>query len=243
MYHLNTRTMRKTLSMLVAIVVAFSVQAQDIFNHLGAGITAGTNGIGVNVATPLTKWVTVRAGVDIMPSFKGGYDINVNVPTESSYYASKVNVDLSLSRIQGSLIFNINPFPSCGFFVAAGAYFGGNKVVKVKGHSDELAQYGQAASVQISDYEIPFDKNGDVSGGISVKNFRPYIGLGWGRAIPKKLIAFNFEIGAQIHGTPKVYTDFGEVRQYGYADDDLSKVLNNLTVYPVISFRLSGKIF
>lgn len=235
--------MRKVILIFSAIIVAISAQAQDICNHLGVGLTAGTNGIGVNVATPLTKWITVRAGVDVIPSVSFGYDTDVNVPTEYGSHDSQLNVDLSIGRVQGSLIFNINPIPSCGLFVAAGAYFGGNKVVKLKGHSDELAQYGQSASVQVGDYEIPFDKNGNVSGGISVKNFRPYIGIGWGRAIPKHLIAFNFELGAQLHGTPKVYTDNGMVREYGSSDDDLSKVLNDLKVYPVISFRLSGKIF
>ncbi len=40
-----------------------------VFNHLDLGITAGTTGIGVEVASPLGQYLRVRTGVDYMPHF------------------------------------------------------------------------------------------------------------------------------------------------------------------------------
>ena len=96
---------------------------------------------------------------------------------------------------------------SSSFFVCGGAYFGGGKLIKIKGHSDELAELikeGQEVGIEIGNYRIPVDQNGNISGGLKVSSFRPYLGLGFGRAIPKKRIGFMFEMGVQFHNTPKV---------------------------------------
>ena len=118
----------------------------------------------------------------------------------------------------------------------------------MKGHSDELAKYQDLAGkygIEIGDYVIPVDKNGDVSGGIKVSSFRPYVGLGFGRIVPKnKRVGFLFEIGAQLHGTPKVYTDFGSIDTLmKEADNEFTDIMNKITVYPVMRFRICGKIF
>lgn len=36
------------------------------------------------------------------------------------------------------MIFNFYPIPVGSFFIAAGAYFSGDKMIKIKGHSDEF---------------------------------------------------------------------------------------------------------
>ena len=129
-----------------------------------------------------------------------------------------------------------------------GAVFGGDKLVKVKGHSDELANLqgvAEDAGIEIGDYIIPVDKNGNVSGGIKVANFRPFVGFGFGRIVPKnKRIGFLFEMGVQFHNTPEVYTDYGQLNDLIHeADNEFSEIINNITVYPVLRFRLCGKLF
>ena len=96
----------------------------------------------------------------------------------------------------------------------------------------ELVAEAGKAGVVIGDYTIPVDKNGNVSGGLKVSNFRPYVGLGFGRAVPKKRLGVMFELGVQFHGKPDVYPD-----------DTFSKIMDKLTVYPVMKIRLCGRIF
>jgi hypothetical protein len=96
----------------------------------------------------------------------------------------------------------------------------------------------------IGDYTIPVDKNGNVSGGLKVANFRPYVGLGFGRVVPKKRINFMFEMGVQFHKTPEVYTDYGDLGSaLEEADDAFSDIIEKITIYPVLKLRLNGRIF
>ena len=214
-----------------------------IANHLGVGLGVGTNGISVEAATPLTRFVSVRAGVHFMPNIKYSTDVDATFTVEGQVSYEIVDVDCGIGRTQGSLIFNIYPLPHGSFFVAAGAYFGGNKLIKLHGHSAALEGY-KDAGIEIGDYKIPVDENGNVRGGLKVNGFRPYLGIGWGRAIPKHLLNFNIELGAQFQGKPKVYSETGALDDLGeMADNDFKDYIKYLKVYPCLTFRLTGKIF
>ena len=100
----------------------------------------------------------------------------------------------------------------------------------------------------------PADK-GNVEANIKVKGFRPYVGLGFGRAVPKKRIGCQFDLGVQFWGKPEIYipTYNKTAGTYQYekidgdkAGDDAGKVLktiSKISVYPVLNFRLVGRIF
>ena len=91
------------------------------------------------------------------------------------------------------------------------------------------------------------DDQGNANAYIQVNNIRPYVGLGFGRAVPKSHINCQFDIGLQFWGHPKVYD--GVTGQQLIAEDTkgedggLLKVISDVTVFPVISLRLSGRIF
>ena len=82
-----------------------------------------------------------------------------------------------------------------------------------------------------------------MNGDVRVKKFRPYAGLGFGRLIPKKRVGFRFELGCQL-GKMKVYQNDTEVNinEMSKGKDDLSKIIDKLTVYPVLKFTLTGRI-
>ena len=223
-----------------------------VFKHLGVGVGAGTNGISVELSTPITRWVQMRAGISMLPNFKLNTDADVTYSLSSNGYTQDVDdtIDLggAFGRTQGSIIFNIYPLPWGSFYVAGGLYFGGNKLLKVKGHSDYIAEnYDQIqnAGVEIGDYNIPVDRYGNVKGGLKVKNVRPYVGIGWGRAVPNNRINFGIELGVQFMGSPKLYTDHGNILDNidGEGSNDIQEVMDNLKVWPVLTFKLSGRIF
>ena len=41
----------------------------ELFNHVSLGVSAGTTGIGFEVAAPITDQFAVRAGYSFMPKF------------------------------------------------------------------------------------------------------------------------------------------------------------------------------
>ena len=101
-----------------------------------------------------------------------------------------------------------------------------------------------SVSAELDKYNVKFDENGDVNGDVRVKKVRPYVGLGFGRLIPKNRVGFRFELGCQFMGKMKVYQNDTEVKinEMTKGDDDLSKIIDKLTVYPVLKFTLTGRI-
>ena len=76
-------------------------------------------------------------------------------------------------------------------------------------------------------------------GGLNVFSVRPYIGLGYGSAVPRKHLGYMIELGIQVHGTPKVYSDVETNQAPTYLADD--SFTDKLKVYPVLKFTLTGR--
>lgn len=250
----------------LALTSATSVVAQEttdfykLGNRIGVGVGAGTEGISIDAATCLTKWCQVRFGLNFMPDFniKTDVDVDYRYPNVSSYWQNQlpndgeIEVKGSLKRTTVDLKADFYPFPNASsFFICAGFSFGGEKLIKVTGHSDDyatLVKRGEYLGITIGDYNIPINENGDVEAGIKVNGFRPYLGLGFGRLVPKNRLGFRFEAGVQFHGKPKVYADgYTEDEIKGIiedadADDDFSDILDKVTIYPVIKLSLRGRI-
>ena len=70
--------------MLASLLGTQHINAQDntaeygIFNHLGAAVSVGTDGIGFDVASPLTNYVALRAGVSFWPKIKFSHNFRIN---------------------------------------------------------------------------------------------------------------------------------------------------------------------
>lgn len=221
-----------------------------IANHLGVNLNVGTTGIGVEAATPITPFVQARLGISIMPgiTFHVDSDVTLNGNYGGNYgsYDGEIQLDGSLKRVQGSLIFNVYPlgnrFP---LFVAVGGYFGGRDLVKINGYCPEAKGLGNY--VEVGDYQLPLDANGYAKGALRVNAFRPYIGIGTGRPCPVGRLNFMWELGVQFQGKPYVWDDLNkqkvETQFLEDSDDTFQKIMDNFTVYPVLKFTLSGRIF
>lgn len=238
--------------MLMVGASSVSAQNSDFFgvaNHVGVGVGVGTEGIGVDVAVPVTKYLQARVGFNVMPNININTTADVSGTVNGTPYNGNMDVKGKFSRTTFDFKIDCYPFANASsFFVTAGFSVGGDKLVKITGHNDDLKQYNaqdRGYNVEIGDYQIPVDKNGDVAGGIKVKNFRPYLGLGFGRLIPKKRFGARFEIGAQFQGKPVVYADgVGDLTKVmdQDTDDDISKFMDWLQVYPVMKLSFRGRI-
>lgn len=238
----------KKLFIAIALTAAtVSASAQDIFNHLSIGAGIGTTGISVEVATPITRFLDLRAGASFVPgiTFNADADYTYTNPATGTPTTGTVNLKGDFGRVQGQVILNFYPAPVVPFYIAAGAYFGGDKLMKITGKCDDYATivntYGEAI---IGGYKIPADEHGNISGGFKVHNFRPYVGIGWGRAIPGKLVNFAVDLGIQIQSKPELYTDYGEIDESAIEDDNtFNKIANALKVYPTLTFHLNFRAF
>ena len=197
---------------------------------------------------------------------------------------NKLDIQGKLDNTLGHILLDIHPFKT-SFHLTVGAYFGKDEIISVynkeDGYLSPINAYNAAIlnatsatadpgvkqvvnqynlkmiGGELGDYFVTPNpaENGNVKAYAKVKGFRPYVGLGFGRAVPKGRIGCQFDLGVQFWGKPEIYipTYDKTAGTYQYekidgdkAGDDAGKVLktvSKVSVYPVLNFRLVGRIF
>ena len=257
---------------------AQSLDSEDfeLANHVSAGISLGTDGIGIEVATPLTYSFAVRAGYTFMPKikYKKAVDLKNNDGTvPGAFTAPEVNLQGKLNMGDFKLLFDYYPFMSSSFHATAGFYLGKSSLVEVNNTASFVRDgYKGNAGIELGDptkgseyrYTMLTDNNGDVKAEVKVNSFKPYLGVGFGRAVPKGRVGVQFDMGVQFWGSPEVFANMnyvdrktGEVvtryekikknriinEKKDYQDiKDAIKTIQKVGVYPVLTLRINGRI-
>ena len=266
--------MKKILMMAILCLVftssGFAQFKRSAFNHVGLNAGVGTEGISLGVAAPISNFLELEAGVDILPKI-----LKISEPTNITADASinvqgqpvripdaEMDLDADFSRTAVHAKANIYPFGgNSKFFVAAGFAFGGAKLAKVSGHSDKLAQFVNKypeyrdeilnrVGAELADYNVKFDENCDIKADLRCNSFRPYLGLGFGRVVPKNRLGFRWEIGCQYMGKLKVYQNDEELDVRKVLNDsmgekdggDIADIVDKIQFYPVLKLQIVGRI-
>ena len=186
----------------------------------------------------------------------------------------QIEVQGKTSMTTGHILFDIHPFKT-GFRITAGAYFGGSEIISVynkepgsmaniaaynakladgslqtpnvDGQKLPLSQFSKVG-VALGDYFLSPKSDGSMDATLEVSSFRPYLGIGFGHAVPKKRLGVQFDLGVQFWGSPKVYLDGDNGRDQLTEEDadgdggDAIKTLSKITVYPCMTLRITGRI-
>ncbi len=258
----------KKLSMLalsLALMLPLGVKAQDseLFNHVSLGVSLGTDGIGFEAAAPIGRYVQARTGINFMPSFKYSDDVKIYTTTDlntGSEVDEKVNAEGKLNMVDWKLLFDFYPSTKSSFHFTAGFYLG--KETLVKGKNTEVDSEGlllNGGAILIGGQPFGANNVGTANIEVRVNSFKPYLGIGFGRAVPRNhRFAVSCDLGVQFWGKPKVYSwddDIlhGGMKEVNYKDidedssasdaRDAIKVINSISVYPVLNIRINGRIF
>ena len=242
-----------------------------ILNHLSVGANVGTTGIGADVAVPVTRFFDVQAGFSIMPRIKYSTNVHLNLPLSeiNSFLPAQEQVNFSdipvqgkLTMLNGKVMVNFMPFVISSFHVTVGGYFGGSDIIEVYNTNDgQLAPINRANEVmetlgmpeqsriglKMGDYLLTPDAQGNVKATLKTQSFKPYVGIGFGRGVVKhKPIGFKFDIGAMFWGTPTVVDHNGielTKQDWDGKDGGAFRIISKFKVYPVLNFRICGRIF
>jgi len=210
-------------------------QGTDAFSSLGASLSATTTGLELELATPLHKKLIVRGGFSFFPY---NFDETINVRKVNNLNLSEtmpIDMDGEIRLLNGKVLFDFFPSERNTFSLSAGLYFGKKDLVSMEGLSEEDVCWGE---------NVLKSENGRVKAYLETSSIKPYIGIGFGNAIPQKRLGFRFELGAMFHGTPTLYNSEGEkLSDVNINDTDVIETINKIKVYPVIAFRLTGRIF
>lgn len=257
--------MKKRILLSAAIVLSIYSTAgaqgmfsENMFNHYAVGVTVGTPGYGLDVATTVGNSFQLRVGFTTIPNVKMSSSLDIssatgNAPAQAGLPKS-VDVEGKINMTNFKILVDYFPFKKSSFHVTAGAYIGPSKLVQVYNKDDGAlsaisaynTQYpNNQLGLELGDYLLKPDNAGNVEADIKVNGFKPYLGIGFGRAVPRKnRVGFMFELGCQFWGSPKVYCNGDKLtsEDLGGEDGGAIKTLSSITIYPVMNFRLCGRI-
>ena len=258
--------MKKLLTIVLAVVLGWPVaNAQPrrvkygLFNHLGVAMSLGTDGIGFDLAAPITNFAALRAGVSFFPKLTHNDDIDIN--DNNPLIEPQVSLETKLNMFDFKVLADLYPFGrGSAFHLTAGLFFGNEAIATATNTNmfiKDPTKYGKLG-LMLGDYRITTDKNGYISADVTVNKVKPYIGLGFGRAVQKKRIGVSCDFGVQFWGEPRLgantrddwgnesYHKFRSTDLDEYDDEDLRDALETaekIKVYPVLNIRLTGRIF
>lgn len=246
----------------------------NLFNHLSVGANAGTTGFGADLAFPVTRFLQFQAGFSAMPQFTSNHNLSLNASDYRGVEGTKVYIPTDKIALQGKLhmmngkvLVNFYPIPVSGFHLTVGAFFGKSEVIDVYNRESGSLMYITEANqeieranaiqsaqgyeeqdylgVTLGDYLLVPNESGDVKATFKTKGTRLYVGLGTGRAVPKRRVGVKFDIGCMLWGKPEI-TCNDIVLHDGDWDGKGAKVLrimSKMSVYPCLNLRLCGRIF
>jgi len=232
--------------LLLLLVVSLTATAQestspDVANHLSISASAGTTGIGFEVAIPMTDYVNLRAGYEKMPRIRKSVMVSYYYNRQSFQTEVEGNFNLESWKI----LLDVYPSKYYTFHVSMGFFSGETDIVTVQNvvPLNDIIQ-----SLPIGGYDIIIE-NGYASASIRTNKTKPYLGIGFGRAVPKKRIGIAMDLGVLFWGTPTVNENYSgqyipvDVSDFNkYEESKYIKTISKIKAWPVLSVRFVGRI-
>ena len=262
------------LAMFMSLTSVMAQEETGIGNHLGWGVGFGTEGFNASIATDLTQYAELEFGVNYAPGFSrksdggvfhspGTKDVDIHRKYINYENNKPVNVGVKTSINRATLDFKGSVYPfatkenfSSDLFVSLGVSFASKEIASIEGSctSNGIASEDleKPLFVRAGKFMLPVDndkKSGElvVDGSCRVNSVRPYVGLGYGRLVPKNTLGFRVEAGCQFSGSVKVYHGDEEVKllsDYNIeAKSTAKKFMDFFSIYPVLKVSLRGKFF
>ena len=193
------------------------LRAEDaLLNHLSVGLTTGLTGVGIDVAMPVHRLVTVRAGFS-------GWGIGnikfkaINTATEitemqmveeeavkRARLVDKVELAAKPNFWNFFVLGEVHPFKNQPFYFSAGLFFGSQNFINFRNTNEGSLGFLYYANQLVGDYNRIFrtnyppiglkfgdyvftaDENGNIDVNMKMNAVKPYIGVGFGQHFAKK---------------------------------------------------------
>lgn len=151
----------------VALAPAFCASAQTqqplkvngIFNHLDAGITVGTTGLGLDLESPIGNMVRLRAGVEFMPRFTVPMHFSIEAFDENGQVTStnyekmremlkdmtgydvdyRMDMNSKATMVNFKLLVDVFPFRNKDWYVTAGFFLGSSEFARSENTQQEMS--------------------------------------------------------------------------------------------------------
>lgn len=226
---------------------------RSFLSNFGVSVNAGLSGVGATASVALHPNLNLRVGYDgTMLSHKltASDYIDLELDLEEGIPEPDVTLKGKLKGQGFYMLLDYNPFQDGfgAFHVTAGFYAGSGRLVQFDGQFDKqwiaANNINPREDLAIDIEDIKLFANPDGSFEAYVKSFavKPYLGVGWGNAIPKGRVGFRFDFGLLFQGKPSLDSPnmIGTLSQY--EKDDWYKIFRKVVVWPQMSFQLTVRI-
>jgi hypothetical protein len=228
---------------------------KSFLSHLSIALRASTMGGGIQAATPINDYFTLRAGLDLVNIKTSNIDISLDDPDgvfqQSLGYTPDYRMKGKLNLTHGNVLVDFHPTKGV-FHLTAGFFVGTNKIkaegmlVDSNGKKAELKPGELWPTINLEGHQLEIadaNLNAELQLGRVIK---PYFGFGLGRAIANKRVSFKFELGAMYQGGYSLKQNGKKIdisKNVSENFDDIDTYTNALKWWPMLNFQISYKIF
>ena len=243
------------LAMFMSLTSVMAQEETGIGNHLGWGVGFGTEGFNASIATDMTQYAELEFGVNWAPGFARTESGDAFYFKEDNKRHGVGDMDIKAKVNRATLDFKGSVYPfatnenfTSDLFVALGVSFAGKEIASLEGTLNATEGADKQKYVRAGKYLLPLDGN-KADASARVNSVRPYVGLGYGRLVPKNNLGFRVELGCQFNGKIKLYKGDSDnecelLSKHNIATDtDMQDVMDFFSIYPVLKVSLRGKFF
>lgn len=209
------------------VAIKDSITRKPGTNGIGFGLLFGTDGGGISLGKCISK------NGKMYFQLAGTYApiTLASIPYAFSGQSVIIDADIKLGSI--SAVFEYHPFGNA-FKISAGAAYMLTNITANAILKDSTRQ----GDILISPKEV-----GDIQFGLSTNPICPYVGIGFGRAVPKHRVGFNFELGGYFIEKPVLsFKTTGMLEPTSSQEGLLRRNTSGLTWLPNLRMGLIFKI-
>ncbi len=197
--------------LLTAAPGAFAQKEGNFYLGPSIGIM---DGVGLEIAMPLSQNFSLRAGYSILPKFIYSYQKEFHVPAFKNIPETDINIKAFPNSGNGNVLLDIYPYSKGTFHITAGVFFGNGTIASVCNTNRLDSSFDDIyLNVHENDSEDPEDLymvkisndgyfNADLKRNMKVA---PYLGFGTGKCGRKASVIFD--LGVMYTGGLGIYAD------------------------------------
>jgi len=227
------------------------------FSHWAVGINVGLYGYGLEVNTHLIPNIKLRLGFNYFgyTFSRLKFDYEFDEKANGYFIEREGTAELTpkIGFVNGKVLFDILPFETGKFAFTTGVYIGKNGLTVNGITYDRNSGRPIDTPIYFDDGIVIYpDSKGNVDATLRMGNIvKPYFGLTFGRAIPRRSVGFKFEMGVIYQGNLKLESNStGNSAAVDRANDELNSGMNELPntiqnllkLWPMMQFQLTYKI-
>ncbi len=212
-----------------------------------------TMGIGLEASTALSDHFMIRSGIDFFPKSIGLSDqiaVKDDILRREVGYHPDYDVKFKPQVFTGHVVVDYYPHKFKNFFISGGLYVGITDI-KAEGYlvkpgtnerSELIDPKGEWPTLVLRNQRLNID-GGQLNATIRLGEIvKPYLGIGYGRAIPKYKNdwGYRFELGALILATDEIRQG-GRRAPVDYRSPaiNIDKYFKWVKVWPMLSFKVT----